>query len=253
MSNLVSGVSTGLAPTTILECNGEELHEILKEGLYLVSFVENAVAQNHKLDLLSQLCKAVYDASDGGTQWFAIFRALFPPLALFTKNPDDIPNALVAQLMEQCYAFEDVKEGDIIKMEGHHRLAPTAPSMGIYGYKREDLLRLKQIFDKEHTELSTKISMMEPKIANSVALKIIPKDYLYPFALETMSGYVRNYTASTWKECVEKFEQQLHRWKMEINSEEGLRIQRETHRLAAAAERNSFWAATFSAASYFRK
>ena len=81
---------------------------------------------------------------------------------------------------------------------------------------------------------------------NKKIIMLIPPDYRYPLALETMLGFVKNLRASTWKECADLYEEQLHRWQMETNSAENLRLQREIRGLTKRAADGATAAAIFS-------
>lgn len=105
---------------------------------------------------------------------------------------------------------------------------------------------------------------IEPKkIAYSKAEKIleenvdiidlIPPDYRYPLALSTMHRLVRNYRASTWKESVDLYEEQYHRWIMETNSTESVKIQTEIRNLTKyIATRSPISIAIFTGLIYLK-
>jgi hypothetical protein len=78
-------------------------------------------------------------------------------------------------------------------------------------------------------------------------INAIPEEYRYSFALDTMLGFLRSFRAATWKECVDLYEQQKHRWLLEQNSNEGVLLQRQmshaSERAAASAEAAAFFGA----------
>ena len=49
---------------------------------------------------------------------------------------------------------------------------------------------------------------------------LIPPDYQYSYAMETMLEFVRNRKASTWKECVDLYEEHLLSFRVQKNSAE---------------------------------
>jgi hypothetical protein len=83
------------------------------------------------------------------------------------------------------------------------------------------------------------------RVANKIME--IPEEYRYSFALDTMLGFLRNFRAASWKECVDMCEEQKHRWLLEQNSNEGLLLQRQmsqsSERAAARAEAAAFFGA----------
>ena len=56
---------------------------------------------------------------------------------------------------------------------------------------------------------------------------LIPPGYRYSLALITMAGFINNLRASNWQGCVDRFEEQKHRWMMEKNSVEMNELQRQ--------------------------
>jgi len=95
-------------------------------------------------------------------------------------------------------------------------------------------------------------------LENEKVILLIPPDYRYPLALSTMLGFVRNFRASTWKECVDLYEEQYHRWVMEENSRENIRIQSEIRNLSGQIasdtrkiKRNTAATAIFSGLTFF--
>lgn len=83
------------------------------------------------------------------------------------------------------------------------------------------------------------------RVADKIML--IPEEYRYSFALDTMQGYLKNFRASNWRDCMNLFEEQKHRWLLEQNSNEGLLLQRQmaqsAERAASSAEAAAFFGA----------
>jgi hypothetical protein len=110
------------------------------------------------------------------------------------------------------------------------------------------------IFEQEARDLKIPYDKAEKALEeNNKIILLIPPDYRYPLALSTMLGFVKNYRASTWKECANLFEEQFHRWKMEANSEESLRLQSEIRDLTGQVARNTRTTAIFSGLIFFLK
>ena len=89
--------------------------------------------------------------------------------------------------------------------------------------------------------------------ANIGCVNLIPENYRYPFALDEIYSYLVNHRAESWKEAVNLYEEQLHRWKLEENSEEALLLQAQTAALAGKAASSAGTAALFSGLSFFFK
>jgi hypothetical protein len=115
--------------------------------------------------------------------------------------------------------------------------------------------KIKQTYADWQTRLQQLHSQIEAQDAvlaqtiQRVADKInaIPEEYRYSFALDTMLGFLRNFRAAAWKECVDLYEQQKHRWLLEQNSNESVLLQRQaaqaTERAASSAEAAAFFGA----------
>ena len=128
----------------------------------------------------------------------------------------------------------------------------------IYGESRQALKssdKLKKFLDsykQDLAELNTSIEIKATEMEHS-AVMLIPEYYRYSFALEVMLKFAINRRVSTWKECVDLYETQVHRWRMETDSEENLRIQRDIRHLTGQAAKSAKTAAIFSGLNYFLK
>ena len=89
--------------------------------------------------------------------------------------------------------------------------------------------------------------------ANIQYVNLIPPNYRYPLALNEIYSYLVNLRAESWKEAVNLYEEQLHRWQLEANSEEALVLQAQTAALAGRAASSAGTAALFSGLSFFFK
>jgi len=89
--------------------------------------------------------------------------------------------------------------------------------------------------------------------ANIGCVDLIPENYRYPLALDEIYSYLADHRAESWKEAVNLYEEQLHRWKLEENSEEALLLQAQTVALAGQASSRAGAAALFSGLNFFFK
>jgi len=74
----------------------------------------------------------------------------------------------------------------------------------------------------------------------------IPDNYRYSLALETMLGYIRAHRADNWKECASLYEEQMHRWTLERNSSESIRLQQEMLAVSESTAQSASAAALFA-------
>ena len=105
-------------------------------------------------------------------------------------------------------------------------------------FYRKKITELTPIFERTLTDMEQS------------AVMIIPPDYRYSYAMETMHSFFRNRRASTWKECADLYEEHVHRTIMQKNSAESIRIQREIGYNTASAARSARAAAIFSGLNF---
>ena len=118
----------------------------------------------------------------------------------------------------------------------------------------ENAKKILEIVTQEAEEWKIRLDNAEQVFEeNRKIVTLIPPDYRYPLALTTMLGFVRNLRASTWKECADLYEEQLHRWQMEENSAENIRLQREIRGLTKRAVDSATTAAVFSGLNFLLK
>ena len=102
------------------------------------------------------------------------------------------------------------------------------------------LLYLAKTLQKNSRANRTAVLSSDKKLAQlleaTVALPNIPVDYCNDLALGFMVERIDKGVATTWKDCVEQYEQQVHRWTMEKNSAEAAHY-------AKSAARSARWAA----------
>jgi len=63
------------------------------------------------------------------------------------------------------------------------------------------------------------------KLENTIYLPAIPEGYCYTLALESMLEILKRGRANTWQELADRYEEQIHRWRMEENSRKKLEEQ----------------------------
>jgi len=103
-------------------------------------------------------------------------------------------------------------------------------------------------------ESKSELDIAERAVNDNIQyVNLIPPNYRYPLALSEIQSYLENLRAENWKEAVNQFEEQLHRWQMEQNSEEALLLQAQTAVLAGQASSRAGTAALFSGLSFFLK
>jgi len=109
----------------------------------------------------------------------------------------------------------------------------------------------KTFAEKDLTDCGIMLDNITAELSDDAVLQFIPPQYRYPMALKQMIDCVSNRRADSWKECANLYEEQLHRWTLEKNSEEALKLAAETNALAESAVRNSQAAAIFSGINLF--
>jgi hypothetical protein len=97
------------------------------------------------------------------------------------------------------------------------------------------LIVIESLKNVRKAKISLKFDLAQ-LLESTVALPNIPVEYCNDVALEYMVSRIDKGVASTWKECVEQYEQQVHRWTVEENTAEAARY-------AKSAARSARWAA----------
>ena len=125
--------------------------------------------------------------------------------------------------------------------------------VGIYHYDNGgNLNKLLNIYTNEAEKLKVEANTAALELEKSATM-LIPPDYRYPLAIQTMLGFVRNLRASTWKECADLYEEQLHRWQMEENNAEHNMLLQQVQNLTGKAAAASTASAIFSGLNFFLK
>ena len=97
---------------------------------------------------------------------------------------------------------------------------------------RKKMEEAQNLYSANIVELKIKLSEIGNELDSTIdkacdKIWIILEEYRYSLALETMSNYVLSQRATVWKECVNYYEEQKHRWNMESNSAEAMRLQKQ--------------------------
>ena|GEM_PF-3060751 len=159
-----------------------------------------------------------------------------------------------------------ITSDDVIKFSTRHGLSNAQRSFqkgwkafgDIIGAKTSNLSisitkEEQKLAEQDLAAFDAELNSLMDECENHPDMKLIPSNYRYPFALKQMSGYVSDMRADSWKECVNLFEEQMHRWTLEENSEEALELASQTNAMLKTIEKNTRAAAVFSGISAFRR
>ena len=236
--------------TSIATCDEKDLLQVLSEALEKVLYFEK---------LSSKLAQA-----EGVTKFYTYeYQLLLNQYRTNTKKLGELGEKKFMEITGgMTYAELD--------FEIDKRLGPatfwgnllvsfmSGSSAGAYGGKKIRLQSSKNMtkfltsYAKEAEEIKKELDKAAKEMENSAAM-LIPPDYRYPLAIETMLKLVRNLKATTWKECSNLYDEQLYRWKMLENSEKNMRIQREIRGLTKRAADGATAAAVFSGLNFLLK
>jgi len=213
--------------SSIVECDANELSLIFSTGYELIKNFQEASA---KLEKAEKLAANFYERANRERRAYRAYTT-----------------------REELRTIGMTKKELDIKIWEH--LPKYYPDYEYAGYcSKKQTIELLSIFEQEAKDLKIPYNKAEKAIEeNAKIIMLIPSDYRYPLALSTMHGFVRNYRASTWKECVELYEEQLHRWKLEANSEESIRLQSEIRDLTGKVAKSARTSAIFSGLNFFLK
>ena len=93
------------------------------------------------------------------------------------------------------------------------------------------VLSWRKVLAKKNA-IHEEIKELMPKLT---AYYEIPESYRYSFALNYMLGLIKAGRASTWRECADKYEAQVHRWTVEANTAEAVAYAQSAAQSAALA------------------
>ena len=184
LTEMISNVSS------IVECDAKMLGLIFSIGLEVISNYQEVIAElNQKQNLVD----------------------------LFSYRINGGKGTLQQQLDQFNLDITSRELGEeIVKHVGHTVTAWGRSDIrnGIFGKKIE--IPMLEIYTKEKDFLENEYAEAEKVLLENIkVIEFIPPDYRYPLALSTMLGFVRNFRATTWKECLDLYEEWFHRKKME--------------------------------------
>jgi len=111
----------------------------------------------------------------------------------------------------------------------------------------------ENLVQQEIVEAKSKLEKAEENLLACQSVSFIPPAYRYPLALSEVQSYLENFRAENWKEAVNLYEEQLHRWQMEADSEDALALQQQAAILAGEAASSAATAALFSGVGFIFK
>jgi hypothetical protein len=228
--------------SSIATCDEKELTQVLEEALEKVSCFEK---------VNSELIKA-----EGVFNFYKYENQVL--LKKYANNVKELAKIAPQKFMEITGGMTFSE----LDLEVNKRLGPPSfwgnvaikiwgAHPGAYGgskarlHKPSNMKIFLNSYAKEAEELKPVLNKAAIEVEGS-AVMLIPPDYRYSLAIETMLRLVKNLRASTWKECANLYEDQLSKWKIEAKSEESLRLQREIRNLTGAAANSAKAAAIFS-------
>jgi len=200
--------------SSIVECDAKELGLILSVGSELIS---NYLETSMELEKTQKLTD--YFSHRAGK--LNIIKVEASELAKHDLN----------------MTLEELGE-EIVKRIGSNILGNYRRGSGTCSKK--SAIKMRDILTQELEVCKFSFNKAEKALEENIQIvEIIPSDYRYPLALSEMLRFVRNGRATSWKECADKYEEQLHRWKMEANSAENLQIQKEIRNLTGQVSKNT--------------
>lgn len=114
-------------------------------------------------------------------------------------------------------------------------------------------LAIVPYFRKKKSECEQKATQLEEQIGferekirqilsrNASAIDFLPRRYWYKTATGYLAEVLRNGRARTLGEALDRYEEQMHRWKMERANEYQLALQEQQILYLDQIERNTFW------------
>jgi hypothetical protein len=107
-------------------------------------------------------------------------------------------------------------------------------------------------------DASASIDALQPKLdaalyacEQSLALHSIPPAYRYSYAVEQMARLLQNFRASTWMECADRYEEMMHRMRMDEHAKETAELAALSAFYAKQARSNARAGAIFSGLNFF--
>jgi hypothetical protein len=122
----------------------------------------------------------------------------------------------------------------------------VAVLLSLYRYRRAVAKRTSTIksLEEDIEKIDHQLAITIQQTSN--AIWAIPDIYRYSLAVNTMLGYLYAQRAQTWPVLADKYEEQLHRWILEKNSEEAVLLQKQILYATQSAAGSAHAAAAFS-------
>jgi hypothetical protein len=135
-------------------------------------------------------------------------------------------------------------------------LAAMIPAMIIlkkWNRLKKEYSAMIDVVGTVQTEQQKRIDAALNACAQSLALNSIPPAYRYTYAMEKMAQLVQNRRAATWVECADKYEEMMHRMRVENSMEEAKELAAVSAFYTEQAAHNARAAAIFSGLNFFLK
>jgi len=110
---------------------------------------------------------------------------------------------------------------------------------------------LKKGSEDRMREISPQLEAALTACERSKAVLSIPAPYRYSYAVEQMAQLLQSFRASTWIECADRYEEMVHRMRMEAHAKEAAELAAISAFYAKQARDNARAAAIFSGLNFF--
>ena len=221
--------------TTIVSLDRSTLLETIRVANSVITAYMEAIELCENFDNFQQWCFAYHKESK------KFFNPKFPSLAEYGLDLDFLNN-FIAKKGHTSFGKPLVLEEEKGPMNRGHIEALVKHTV-----KNNDI---SPDIDEAKRNLKIAENNLHAKIEY---VNLISPNYRYPLALDEIYSYLADHRAESWKEAVNLYEEQLHRWQLELNSEEAILLQAQTAALAAQAASSAGTAALFSGLSFFLK
>jgi len=218
-SNLPDNIKQLKSPRNILGLTPDELHSLLKIAHAEMKEVEKTLSRAEETLAQAEQHKIMIDALNNKDPRKKYSDYGLPETNNFAISPIGMLCIMVGLASSVLYM-----------------ISPIVPILGliflIYGIVKM-IKDMKKHKEKLKHEIETKLAEADQiyaeaqqAIDSAQAACLIPSDYRYTLALSTMLKFLENGRANDWTALADKYEEQLHRWTLEKNSNEALEYQR---------------------------
>ena len=130
-------------------------------------------------------------------------------------------------------------------------LIMLAALVGVLYFTFHGMKLLKQDASVSINDLQPRLDAALYACERSLALNNIPPAYRYSYAMEQMMQLVQNFRANTWMECADRYEEMMHRIRMEAHAKETAELAALSAFYAKQARSNARASAIFSGLNFF--